>query len=216
MPPADAPTPIQACLDRLAAGDPAARDELIRVSRDRLVGLTRALFTRFQPLRRWMDSDDVLNAATLRLCRTLGAVPVADTDYFLALAAKNIRRELLDLVRHYFGPEGVATNHETPGADGLPHIERAAARSHDPSDVAVWQELQEQIGRLPDEERKVVSFRLDMGMTNAQIAAAVGVSERTVKRRYVAARLRLRRTYRENLEIGDFSDPVAAPTPLLE
>ena len=65
MSPADAPTPIQACLDRLAAGDPAARDELIRVSRDRLVGLTRALLTRFQPLRRWTDSDDVLNADQL-------------------------------------------------------------------------------------------------------------------------------------------------------
>ncbi len=216
MPPADAPTPIQACLDRLAAGDPAARDELIEASLDRLRGLARALLARYPQLRRWVGSDDVLNDAVLRLCRTLEAVPVADTAHFLALAATNIRRELLDLVRHIYGPRGLATNHETPGADGLPHVERAAARSRDPSDVAVWQELQEQIGRLPDEERKVVSFRLDMGMTNAEIAAVVGVSERTVKRRYVAARLRLRRTYRADLESGDFSDPVAAPTPLSE
>jgi hypothetical protein len=36
----------------------------------------------------------------------------------LCLAALRIRRELLDLCRHYFGPHGVAANHESARIDG--------------------------------------------------------------------------------------------------
>jgi hypothetical protein len=34
------------------------------------------------------------------------------------LAAPRIRRELLDLCQHYFGPHGVAANHESARIDG--------------------------------------------------------------------------------------------------
>jgi hypothetical protein len=36
----------------------------------------------------------------------------------LCLAALRIRRELLDLCRHDFGPHGVAANHESARIDG--------------------------------------------------------------------------------------------------
>jgi hypothetical protein len=36
----------------------------------------------------------------------------------LCLAALRIGRELLDLCRHYFGPHGVAANHESARIDG--------------------------------------------------------------------------------------------------
>jgi hypothetical protein len=36
----------------------------------------------------------------------------------LCLAALRIRRELLDLYRHYFGPHGVAATHESARIDG--------------------------------------------------------------------------------------------------
>ena len=215
MAPADAPTPIQACLDRLASGDPTARNELVRVSRDRLLRLTRSILRRYQPVRRWAESDDVLQSALVRLGRTLEAVPAARTADFLSLAATNIHRELADLIRHYYGPEGVGANHATPGVgSGSGPLDRAIDGGAGPSERAGWREVRERIGRLPDDERTVFHLRFYLGLTHRETADALGVSEKTVKRRYLSGRLRL--SGEDGAESGDFSDPADAPTPLSE
>ena len=214
MTPFDAPTPIQACLNRLATGDPAARNDLIRASRDRLLELTRRLLRRYPTVRRWAETDDVLQASLLRLCRTLDAVPVDRTADFLALAATNIRRELLDLARHYFGPLGIGGNHETPGVNGADPLALAASRSPEPSSLTAWKEVQTQLERLPADEREVVYLRVYLGMTHPETADALGMPERTVKRRYLSARLRLRWVYREGPDSGDFSGPDGPTRPL--
>ena len=55
----------------------------------------------FPRLKNWEETDDVLQNAALRLDRALGVVPVASAAEFFRLAATVIRRELLDLARHY-------------------------------------------------------------------------------------------------------------------
>lgn len=207
MPPSDAPTPIQACLNRLAAGDPAAEGELIQVSRDRLLELTRRLLRRYPAVRRWAETDDVLQNALLRLCRALAEIPVARTAEFLALAATNIRRELLDLARHYFGPLGIGANHETPGVRGTDPLALAVSPPTEPADLTEWKEIQLQLDRLPADEREVVYLRVYLGMTHAETSATLGVPERTVKRRYLAARLRLRGIFRADSDPEDYSGP---------
>ena len=37
------------------------------------------------------------------------------TRAFFGLAAEQMRRELLDLARHYYGPEGEGANHDSVG-----------------------------------------------------------------------------------------------------
>ena len=56
-------------LDRLRAGDPAARNELIRHSRDRLRLLTRQMLRRFPGVRQWEETSDVLQNVLVRLLR---------------------------------------------------------------------------------------------------------------------------------------------------
>src|SRR5262245_20688111 len=69
----------------------------------------------FPKVHRWEQTDDVLQNAALRLHRTLQQMAVEPSRHFFRLAALNIRRELLDLAKHYYGPLGQGARHATPG-----------------------------------------------------------------------------------------------------
>jgi RNA polymerase sigma-70 factor (ECF subfamily) len=190
-------SPIQSCLDRLRAGDPAAQEELIQVSRDRLLLMTRRMLRHYAAVRRWEESDDILQNVLLRLQRTLAKVPLESPRHFLALAAVHIRRELIDLVRHYFGPQGMGANHASPDGEDpghLPGQDVPGPESEDPVNLVSWREVHEQIAALPDEEREVVDLLWYHGMSQPEAAALLDVSVRTVRRRWQAARLRLAET----------------------
>ena len=97
-------------VDRLHAGDSTAGDELLRAVAFRLEGLARRMLRGHPAVRRWADTDDVLQNALLRLLRALRTVRPDSMRSFYGLAAEQIRRELLDLARHFYGPQGVGTN----------------------------------------------------------------------------------------------------------
>src|SRR5262245_47400008 len=107
---------LQPLLDRLAAGDGKAADDLIAHALERLRRLARKMLRDNPAVRRWEETDDVLQKSTMRLCRALKAVKPATVKAFLGLAATQIRRELIDLARHHYGPEGAAAHHASdPG-----------------------------------------------------------------------------------------------------
>src|SRR4029077_21278671 len=97
---------LNALLARAQAGDSAARDDLIRRCSRRLELLTRKMLRDFPAVRRWEETGDVFQNAAVRLVRALNAVTPTSTREFFGLAAEQIRRELVDLARHYRGPEG--------------------------------------------------------------------------------------------------------------
>src|SRR5216684_798155 len=105
---------LQGCLDRLRAGDPAAREELLRHSQERLRELTHRMLGRFGGVRRWEETDDVLQRLLMRLDPMLREIEVGTVCDYLRLAATKLRQVLLDLARYYGGPEGLGTNHATP------------------------------------------------------------------------------------------------------
>jgi DNA-directed RNA polymerase specialized sigma24 family protein len=183
---------LQALLERTRGGDRSARDELFRRAAGRLERLTRRMLRGFPGVRRWAQTDDVLQSALIRLLRSLEAVRPESVRDFLALSAQQIRRELLDLARHYFGPQGVGANHATNGAagssDGPPP---AVDLTHDPCVLAAWCEFHRHIEELPVEEREVVSLLFYQGLTQAEAAGVLGVTVRTVQRRWQAALVRL-------------------------
>src|SRR5437879_3282015 len=98
---------IQLCLDRLHAGDATAREELLRIACGRLERLARKMLHRYPRVHRWEETSDVLQNASLRLYRTLAEIRPASVQEFFRLAALNVRRELLDMAKHYYGPEGL-------------------------------------------------------------------------------------------------------------
>src|SRR5262245_23491640 len=142
MPPAGNTTALlQDCLDRLQRGDESSREQLLLHSQERLRVLARHMLGQFARLRRWEQTDDILQAALLKPHPSLAIVNPPTVREFSALAAVQIRRALIDLARHYFGPEGPALWHQSPPAGALSSgwlTEHAGPAPHEPLTLADW------------------------------------------------------------------------------
>jgi RNA polymerase sigma-70 factor (ECF subfamily) len=187
---------LQACIDRLKAGDPAAREELIGYACERLRRLTRKMLKGFTRVRHWEETEDVLQNALVRLWNALRQITPGSAREFYALAALQIRRELIDLARQHFGPQGMGANQagDLAGDDSAnaPHaVSDKPDSSQEPSGLAVWSEFHQQVDRLPQEEREVFDLLWYQELTQADAAALLGISEATLKRRWLSARRRL-------------------------
>jgi RNA polymerase sigma factor (sigma-70 family) len=188
-------TQMQRLLDGWAAGDVAARDRLLDHAGQRLLSLTRRMFRGYPHLRRWEETDDVFQSAVLRLYRSLGDVRPASIGQFFGLAATQIRRTLIDLARHHFGPEGHATRHHsdvgrTEASNG-PDDSARARGDEPPETLEAWAHFHEAVEALPREEREVFSLIWYGEATQKEAAELLGVTERTILRRLVRARLAL-------------------------
>ncbi len=185
-------TDARGLLDRLRAGDSSARHLLIALAQERFVSLARAMLRRYPHVRRWEETDDLLQAALLRLHRSLGDVQPDDLPHFDNLAAVQIRRELIDLARSYQGPEGIGANHQTDGADPAARLAQVADPSRKPESLEEWTAFHEAVSHLPEPERQVMDLLWYRGLTHAQAALVLGVATKTVQRRWASARIMIR------------------------
>lgn len=190
-------------LQRLDEGDDSARDQLIALASDRLMKLTRSMKRSYGRVNRWEQTEDVFQRSAMRLHKALGEVKINDARHFYRLAATQIRRELIDLSRHYGGPEGLGANHATQMAanpdqsNGPMHAAYDAADedANTPSALTQWSELHEAIESLPSEQKEVVELLFYNGLSQDEAAEIIGVSTRTVKRYWRTAKLRLFETF---------------------
>ena len=106
-------TQIQTLVERLSEGDLSAREQLISASWERLLRMTRHISRDFAGVRRWEQTEDVWQNASLRIWKALEKVQIQDARHFLRLAAEKIRFELIDLARHHQGPRGHGRHHQT-------------------------------------------------------------------------------------------------------
>jgi RNA polymerase sigma-70 factor (ECF subfamily) len=138
------------------------------------------MLDRFPNVGRWEDTSDVFQNVLIRLDRTLQQVPLATTRDFLRLAAFHVRRELIDLSRQY------SRYQKQP-----PVLPEPADDSGDPVVLARWGEIHGFIADLPDDLREPFDLIFYQGLTQPEAADVLGVSLRTLKRRWQEARLRL-------------------------
>src|SRR6266852_3996422 len=183
---------LQIWIDRLQAGDLTAREHLLGHACERLRRLTRKMLKGFARVKRWELTDDVLQNALLRLWTALGQTTPRTARAFYTLAALQIRRELIDLARQYYGPKGIGTNLASKlrsnGSSSTPPAD-VADSTFEPSRLAIWSEFHERVDTLPEEEREVFDLLWYQGLTQDEAAALLGISEATLKRRWLAARL---------------------------
>ena len=187
---------VELLIARLKEGDDSARNELISCACDRLMNLTRKINRGYGSVKRWEQTDDVFQRATMRLFHSLEKVQPNDARHFFRLAATQVRRELIDLTRHYGGPQGLGGNHATQFAGSaeaeLPHAAYdAVEKSGDASDLNDWNEFHQQIEKLPDEEREVVELLFYNGLSQEEAADIMAVNIRTVKRYWRSAKLKI-------------------------
>jgi RNA polymerase sigma-70 factor (ECF subfamily) len=193
-------TQLHRWLNRIDAGDLTARDELLRSVVGRLEGLARKMLRRFPGVRRWAETDDVLQNALMRLLRALQNIRPHSMREFFGLAAQQMRRELLDLARHYYGPHGEGANHAShaPANDSSAPAHEPPDRANEPDDLERWCAFHQEVENLPTEEREVVGLIFYHGWKQAEVAELFQISERTVRRRWESALVKLHGTLKDN------------------
>ena len=155
---------------------PELYNELRRLARSRLASGGRNVL---------LDTTALVHESFLRL-HGAGRVGLADKDHFLAYAATTMRTVVIDFLRR--------KGSEKRGGD-VEHItldtalgEVLGAKDDEILDVhEALQSLAKVDGRLV----KVVEMRYFAGLTDEEIARALDISERTVRRDWERARLLL-------------------------
>jgi len=177
---------VQILLDRIRAGDDGARNELFEKTYDRLVRLAAKILSADFPRLANHEAESILHQALPRLIRALEDLgPAAPRDYYL-IAAQHMRWVLLDLSRR---PTPLSMLSRDGSQEGNLTL--------DPAALAEWSEFHEQVERLPEKYREVTELLWYHGLTQAEAANLLGVSDRTVKSRWREARLRLGRLFEE-------------------
>jgi RNA polymerase sigma-70 factor (ECF subfamily) len=189
---------LQGLIDRMRQGDEAARKELIARAYERLRHLSavilRKSFPRMKEAPALLQTTDIANESAYRLYQALEEIhPPTVTDFF-RLAAQRIRWLLLDLAKQSDRNGRRAAGDLTPGGD--PEDPR---RTDPPAGLV---ELYQQIELLPENERDVVDLLYFHGLSQSEAAAHLGVTERTVRRYWATARLRMYEALKETLPRG--------------
>lgn len=182
----------QSLLDLAAKGESTAYGQLIARASERLLKLTRRMLRRYPQLRRWEQTDDVFQNAAIRLHRSLQNLKPDSVRDFMGLATLEIRRSLIDLIRHHFGPHGAAGKHQSGvAADGSNEngfLKNVQESTGEPDSMEAWSEFHEVVGRLPDAEREVFQLVWYGGLEQREIADLLKISLSTVQRRLYRAR----------------------------
>ena len=133
--------------------------------------------------------------------RRLAALPglergaAADGRQLLPAGGGGIRRELLDLARRCSGAHGLGAHHASIAGRNEDHSVGAGPNpsdtTHDPDRLAAWSDFHREAESLPAEEREAFDLLFYQGLSQVEAAALLDVSERTIKRRWQSAGLRL-------------------------
>jgi RNA polymerase sigma factor (sigma-70 family) len=198
--------PLTRLLNRIRGGDPAAVDGLFEHTRGRFAALARRMF-RDDRVGRWIEVDDFIQDGSIRLLGALRTNPPVDEGSFYRQAATILRRELIDLARRFFGPEGLGTHYASlagcgPALDGsgsAPHLESPPESSCNPERLGEWAEFHDAVGRLPDEQRVLFDLLWYGDMSQEKAAEMLGIPFVTLRRRWRTARLELHEKYGDQL-----------------
>src|SRR6516165_4358116 len=177
---------LQGLLARLAAGDQAARHELIGCAYQRLRRLASVIlnesFPRLKAAPAALETTDVADEAALGMYQVLAEIQPATPRDFFRLAAQRIRWLLLDRAKQVDRDRRELLDSPAPRAGDHPLEDDAPG---------ALEALYQQIEALPDKEREVVDLLYFHGLDQSEAAAILGVTERSVRRYWTAARLKL-------------------------
>jgi RNA polymerase sigma factor (TIGR02999 family) len=184
---ADAAGSVTALLRAWRLGDRGAVDRLAPLVYDELRRRARR-YARGERPNHTLQPTALVHEVYLRLVR-LDRVDWQDRVHFFAIAAREMRRVLVDSAR--------ARRYQKRGGGVAPvTFDEALAVSARSLDLVALDDALHLLARLDPRKARVVELRFFAGLTNAEIAAALGISTDTVTREWQMAKLWLRRELR--------------------
>jgi RNA polymerase sigma factor (sigma-70 family) len=166
-------------------------NSLLNNSTSSLLRLTRHMFHGYPGLMRWEQTDDIFQNAMIRLHRAMADLKIQSEKHFFNLAAVQIRRELLDLVKKYKAECSFAVHHHTDSLNPNLVGGKVAQQTTPECDLEKWTEFHQMVENMPAEEKDVVDLLWYQGLDQDQAAKILGISIRTLRRRWQAARIKL-------------------------
>jgi RNA polymerase sigma-70 factor, ECF subfamily len=152
---------------------------------ERLYGEIRALAERFlreERVGHTLQPTALAHEVFLRVCDQTRAAWGSD-EHFLSVVARMLRRILIDHARARSALKRVAPRRATgPSDHGCDASERAW------EDLRALDQTLDRLAGLHERQAQVVELRIFGGLTNEQVAAALGVSRGTVVNDWTAAR----------------------------
>lgn len=127
--------------------------------------------------RRLLQATELVNEAVLRLIHS-GLDSVEEREHLLALAARTMRRVLIDEARR-----ARAAKRQTP-----PLVTAWPGGPPTGLDVEALDAAIAALEAFSPEHARIVELRFGLGLTVEETARVTGIPERTVKRRWQAAR----------------------------
>jgi RNA polymerase sigma-70 factor (ECF subfamily) len=173
---------------RWQQGDEKALGELITLVHERFRQRAVKILAGGNAL---VGATEVVNEAVLRILQNLKREQTPTLKHFFAFAAEHIRGAFLDLGRQYAKNRGPGQGEDGNAGSSGPQPGDPSQSTDDPAKLAEWTEIHYLAAHLPDKEREVFDLHWYNGLTHAEAAQLLGVSERTVKARWASARRKL-------------------------
>lgn len=167
-------------LEEVHNGSDQARDRLFSVVYDELMRLAK-MHTRRASNQLTLNPRTLLHEAYLKVGHTrIG--DLASSRHFYNLMSAAMRQVVVDLIRKRAAPKHGGGSNPSTLTDAIP----GHAMSLD--DILAIDEALKSLERIDPELAQVFQWSFFGGMEVGEIAAALEVTERTVRRRFAAAR----------------------------
>jgi RNA polymerase sigma factor (TIGR02999 family) len=163
-------------LRALRDGDPSALDRLLPQVYDELRAIARAHVRRSGTES--LQATALVHEAYLKLARA-GVLDAMDRAHLLAIAARAMRQIVVDRARAALSQKRGGGWHPVTLAP------EAGTAELSPEDAIA---LDRALETLDPRQRTIVECRYFAGLEDTEIAAALGVTDRTVRREWVKAR----------------------------
>jgi RNA polymerase sigma factor (TIGR02999 family) len=176
---------VTSLLRDMQGGDSVAADRLVPIVYRELRRIAGALMRSERP-DHTLQPTAVVHEALLRLMEG-EPVSFANRAHFFAIAARIMRRLLVDHARRRVA--------DKRGGEQLQPVELEeglALTEQQSSDVLALHDALDRLERLDERQARIVEMHYFAGNSLEEIAAIVGVSDRTVRRELQTARLFLR------------------------
>lgn len=178
-----ADTPLTTLIKRAMSGDAAAHEAVFEATYDDLKRLAHARVSRTGNSS-GLDTTGLVHESYLRFVNT-GEIDIADRAHFFGYAGRVMRSVIVDAIRELSaqrrGGDAIRVTLQT--GSGSRSGDGGAAEV-----LSVHQALEE-LGELDEDLVRIVELRYFAGMTEEEVAEALGISNRTVRRRWSRAKL---------------------------
>jgi RNA polymerase sigma factor (TIGR02999 family) len=169
---------VSRILSAIQQGDPHAAEQLLPLVYDELRGLAAAQLASERP-GQTLDATALVHEAYLRL---VGDRSFADRSHFFRIAAEAMRRILIDRARQKRRTRHGGGRSRVPLSD----VEAAAAATAD--ELLALNDALDRFAATEPVKAELVKLRYFAGLSEAEAAAALGISRATASRYWTYAR----------------------------